>query len=141
MRSGIQTAAGRVSLYRRADVANRIIAAGLVAHADADVGSSGKLLSATHALFGLRNGVLMLYAKPLTFLISDPNTKTSYKWQPAVGVAELATKELASGNLTLRDSKCPMSPMRFNGAQPSGSPKAAAIGSICLCSPGRATCR
>jgi hypothetical protein len=67
----------------------------------ADVGSSGKLLSATHALFGLRNGVLMLYAKPLTFLISDPNTKTAYKWQPAVGVAELATKELASGNLTL----------------------------------------
>jgi hypothetical protein len=65
-----------------------------------EVGGSARLLSATHALFGLRNGVLAPYAKPVAFVLSDPNSKTQYKWQPAVGVAEF-TSELGSGDLTL----------------------------------------
>jgi hypothetical protein len=35
--------------------------------------------------------VLAVYQKPLTFLVSDPATKTVYKWKPAVGVAALST--------------------------------------------------
>jgi len=66
-----------------------------------DVGSSAKLLSATDALFGLRNRVLVPYNKPLTFLISDPKTKTMYKWQPAVGVVELDTRDFGFGDLRL----------------------------------------
>jgi hypothetical protein len=66
-----------------------------------DVGGSARLLSATHALFGLRNGVLAPYAKPVAFVLSDPNSKTQYKWRPAVGVAELTTSKLGSGDLTL----------------------------------------
>jgi hypothetical protein len=66
-----------------------------------DVGSSAKLLSATDVLFGLRNRVMALYGKPLTFLISDPKTKASYKWQPAVGVAALNTSDLGFADLRL----------------------------------------
>jgi hypothetical protein len=66
-----------------------------------DVGSSAKLLSSTDALIGLRNRVLALYRKPLTFLISDPASKTVYKWKPAVGVAALNTREFGFDNLTL----------------------------------------
>jgi hypothetical protein len=66
-----------------------------------NVGSSAKLLSANDALFGLRNRVLVPYQKPLTFLISDPKTKTMYKWQPAVGVVELDTNDFGFGDLRL----------------------------------------
>jgi hypothetical protein len=66
-----------------------------------DVGNSAKLLSSTDALIGLRNRVLALYQKPLTFLVSDPAAKTVYKWKPAVGVAALNTREFGSDNLTL----------------------------------------
>jgi hypothetical protein len=66
-----------------------------------NVGGSAKLLSATDALLGLRNRVLALYAKPLAFLISAPTSKTTYKWQPAVGVAALNTREASFGDVTL----------------------------------------
>jgi hypothetical protein len=66
-----------------------------------DVGSSAKLLTSTDALIGLRNRALALYAKPLTFLVSDPATKTMYKWKPAVGVAALNARELGFDNFTL----------------------------------------
>jgi len=58
-----------------------------------DVGNAAKLLTSTDALIGLRNGALTLYQKPVTFVISDPASKTVYKWKPAVGVAALGTKE------------------------------------------------
>jgi hypothetical protein len=66
-----------------------------------DVGSSAKLLSSTDALIGLRNRALALHAKPLTFLISDPATKTVYKWKPAVGVVALNTRDSGFDNLKL----------------------------------------
>jgi hypothetical protein len=66
-----------------------------------DVGSSAKLLSSTDALLGLRNSVLALYQKPLTFLVSDPATKTVYKWKPAVGVAALNTRDSGFDSLML----------------------------------------
>jgi hypothetical protein len=58
-----------------------------------DVGNAAKLLSSTDALIGLRNGALALYQKPVTFVISDPASKTIYKWKPAVGVAALSARE------------------------------------------------
>jgi hypothetical protein len=66
-----------------------------------DVGNSAKLLTSTDALIGLRNRVLVLYQKPLAFVVSDPATKTVYKWKPAVGVAALNARELSFDNLTL----------------------------------------
>jgi hypothetical protein len=66
-----------------------------------NVGSSAKLLSSADALIGLRNRALALYQKPLTFLVSDPATKTVYKWKPAVGVAALNTSESGFDSLTL----------------------------------------
>jgi hypothetical protein len=66
-----------------------------------DVGNSAKLLSSTDALIGLRNGALALYQKPVTFVISDPASKTIYKWKPAVGVAALGTKELSFEKIRL----------------------------------------
>jgi hypothetical protein len=66
-----------------------------------NVGSSAKLLSSTDALIGLRNRALALYQKSLTFLVSDPVTKTIYKWKPAIGVAALNTSESGFDNLTL----------------------------------------
>jgi hypothetical protein len=66
-----------------------------------DVGSSAKLLTSADALMGLRNGALALYQKPLTFVISDPASKTVYKWKPAVGVATLSTNERGFENLRL----------------------------------------
>ncbi len=67
----------------------------------ADVGSSAKLLSSTDALIGLRNRVLTIYQKPLTFVVSDPKTETVYRWKPAVGVAALNTREPGSDKLKL----------------------------------------
>jgi hypothetical protein len=67
----------------------------------ADVGGSGKLLSSTDALIGLRNRALALYQKSLTFVVSDPKTNAVYKWKPSVGVAALNTKEPTSDNLKL----------------------------------------
>jgi hypothetical protein len=66
-----------------------------------NIGSSAKLLSSTDALIGLRNRVLALYQKPLTFLVSDPATKTVYKWKPAVGIAALNTRESGFDSLKL----------------------------------------
>ena len=66
-----------------------------------DIGASAKLLTSTDALIGLRNGALELYAKPVTFVISDPASKTIYKWKPAVGVAALATKEASFEKIRL----------------------------------------
>ena len=66
-----------------------------------DVGASAKLLTSTDALIGLRNGALELYAKPVTFVISDPASKTIYKWKPAVGVAALGTKEASFEKIRL----------------------------------------
>jgi len=67
----------------------------------ADVGSSGKLLSSTDALIGLRNRALALYQKSLTFVVSDPKTNAVFKWKPSVGVAALNTREPTSDNLKL----------------------------------------
>jgi hypothetical protein len=66
-----------------------------------DVGSSAKLLTSTDALIGLRNGALEIYQKPVTFVISDPASKTIYKWKPTVGVAALGTKEARFEKVTL----------------------------------------
>jgi hypothetical protein len=66
-----------------------------------NIGSSAKLLSSTDALIGLRNRALALYQKPLTFVVSDPATKTVYKWKPAVGVAALNTRDSGFDSLML----------------------------------------
>src|SRR5271165_2021172 len=65
-----------------------------------DVGSTAKLLRSTDALIGLRNRVLALYQKPLAFVVSDPATKTVYKWKPAVGVAALNKRQVGFDLLT-----------------------------------------
>jgi hypothetical protein len=59
-----------------------------------DIGHSGKLLSSTDALLGLRNAAFGIYQKPLTFVVSDVATGTLYKWKPAIGVAALNTSQL-----------------------------------------------
>ena len=66
-----------------------------------NIGNSAALLSSTDTLIGLRNRVLVLYQKPMTFAVSDPTTKTVYKWKPAVGVTALKTRETGSSSLTL----------------------------------------
>ena len=66
-----------------------------------NVGNSAALLGSTDALIGLRNRVLALYQKPMTFAVSDPKTQTVYKWKPAVGVTALKTRETGSSSLTL----------------------------------------
>jgi len=65
------------------------------------IGDSGALLNSTDTLVGLRNRVFKLYAKPLTFAISDPATKTVYKWKPATGVTALQSRDIGSASLTL----------------------------------------
>src|SRR5262249_27225462 len=57
------------------------------------VGDAAVLLTSSDTLIGLRNKALALYQKPITFAVPDPETKTVYKWKPAVGVAVLKTKE------------------------------------------------
>jgi hypothetical protein len=61
-----------------------------------NLGSSAALLSSGDALIGLRNGGLELYRKPLTFAVSDPDTKTVYKWKPFTGVSELKSRAAAT---------------------------------------------
>jgi hypothetical protein len=65
------------------------------------VGDWIDLVSATDALIGLRNDVLTLYPKEVTFAVSDPKTNTVYKWKPAVGVSELTTRETGLESLRL----------------------------------------
>jgi hypothetical protein len=57
--------------------------------------------SSTDTLIGLRNRVLALYQKPVTFAVSDPATQTMYKWKSAVGVTSLKSRETGSASLTL----------------------------------------
>lgn len=66
-----------------------------------NVGNTAVLLSSTDTLIGLRNRVLVLYQKPMTFAVSDPKTQTIYKWKPAVGVTALKTRETGSSILKL----------------------------------------
>lgn len=66
-----------------------------------NVGNAAVLLSSTDTLIGLRNRVLTLYQKPLTFAVSDPATNTVYKWKAAVGVTALKSRETGSKSLVL----------------------------------------
>jgi hypothetical protein len=66
-----------------------------------NVGKAAVLLSSTDTLIGLRNRVLALYQKPVTFAVSDPATQTVYKWKAAVGVTALKSRETNSASLTL----------------------------------------
>lgn len=65
------------------------------------IGESAVLLNSTDTMIGLRNRVLALYRKPLTFAVTDPATRTVYKWRPASGVTVLKTRETGSRSLTL----------------------------------------
>jgi hypothetical protein len=65
------------------------------------IGDAIALLHSTDTLIGLRNGALALYPKAVTFALSDPTTKTVYKWNPAVGVTALASREIRAGSFTL----------------------------------------
>ena len=47
------------------------------------VGDAVTLLHSSDTMIGLRNRALALYQKPLTFAVSDPRTKTVYKWKPS----------------------------------------------------------
>ncbi len=66
-----------------------------------NVGDAVALLHSTDTVIGLRNRALALYQKPLTFVVSDPNTNTVYKWKPAVGVTALTTRDTGLARLTL----------------------------------------
>jgi hypothetical protein len=65
------------------------------------VGNVGALLNSTDALIGLRNRVFVLYPKPLTFAVSDPVSKTVFKWKPAVGVSALTSRDTGLASLTV----------------------------------------
>ncbi len=65
------------------------------------VGNVGTLLTATDALIGLRNRAFALYQKPLTFAISDPVSKTVFKWKPAVGVTSLTSRDTGLASVTV----------------------------------------
>jgi hypothetical protein len=68
------------------------------------IGSLGQvatLLASADVLVGLRNGSLELYRDALTFAVRDPDTSTTYKWQPANGVSELKSREVKATSLTL----------------------------------------
>jgi hypothetical protein len=65
------------------------------------VGKSAALLTSSDAMIGLRNRMLALYQKPLTFAISDPARQTVYKWKPSVGVTSLTTPDTGLTSLTL----------------------------------------
>jgi hypothetical protein len=65
------------------------------------IGESGALLNSTDALIGLRNRVFKLYEKPLAFALSEPDTKTVYKWKPATGVTALQSRDLGAPAFTL----------------------------------------
>ncbi len=65
------------------------------------VGNAVALLHSTDTLIGLRNRVLVLYEKPMTFAVSDPATNSVYKWKPAVGVTAFTTQQTDWARLTL----------------------------------------
>jgi hypothetical protein len=65
------------------------------------VGDSGVLLTSTDTLIGLRNRALVLYEKPIAFAVSDPTSKTVYKWNPATGVTALKSRQTDQASLTL----------------------------------------
>jgi hypothetical protein len=65
------------------------------------IGKSAALLTSSDAMIGLRNRMLALYQKPLTFAISDPATKTVHKWNPSVGVTSLTKPDTGLSSLTL----------------------------------------
>ncbi len=71
------------------------------------IGESAVLLNSTDTLIGLRNDVLAIYRKPLTFAVSDPATQTTYKWRPAVGRdrAEDARDRLDQPDARIRDPR------------------------------------
>jgi hypothetical protein len=74
---------------------------GWVPNPISDVGTAGTLLNSGDAMIALRNGVMVLYQKPLAFAISDPASDTVYKWKPASGVTSLKTKEVNGGGFKL----------------------------------------
>src|SRR5262245_19458150 len=65
------------------------------------VGNSAVLLTASDTLKGLRDRAFVLYEKPIAFAISDPTTKTVYKWKPATGVTALKTSQTDQASLML----------------------------------------
>jgi hypothetical protein len=65
------------------------------------LGKSAALLNSTDTLIGLRNRVLALYTKPLTFAVSDPASNTVFRWKPSVGVTSLKTQNAGWSSLTL----------------------------------------
>jgi hypothetical protein len=65
------------------------------------IGASAVLISSRDAIIGLRNGVLALYRKPITFAVKDTTTQTIYKWKPAAGVSELKSSESGLASPTL----------------------------------------
>ena len=65
------------------------------------IGSAAALLTSADAMIGLRNKMLALYQKPLTFAISDPATQTVFKWKPAIGVSSLTKPDTGLASLTL----------------------------------------
>lgn len=64
-----------------------------------NVGGAAALLHSSDTMIGLRNNALALYPKPVAFVLSDPSTKTVYRWKPAVGVTTLTMSQ--AGDLTL----------------------------------------
>jgi hypothetical protein len=66
-----------------------------------NVGKSAALLTSSDVMIGLRNRMLALYPKPLTFVISDPATKAVQKWNPSVGVTSLTAADAGWTSLTL----------------------------------------
>jgi len=75
--------------------------AGWTPNAIGTIGDAATLLHSSDAVIGLRNRALALYKKPLTFMVADPQTKTVYKWKPAVGVTALTTPDTGLSHLTL----------------------------------------
>ena len=85
----------------RAGHAERRAGAGLAAGYDWKYRHLGCAAGVRGCAGGLRNGALELYRQPVTFAVTDPDTKTVYKWKPAVGVAELKSREITASSLTL----------------------------------------
>jgi hypothetical protein len=65
------------------------------------VGDAVLLLSSSDAMIGLRNRALALYQRPLSFAVSDPESGTTYRWKPAVGVTALKARDTGWSSLKL----------------------------------------
>jgi hypothetical protein len=65
------------------------------------IGDGIALLHSTDTLIGLRNGALALYPKAGDVRAIRPDHQTVYKWNPAVGVTALASREIDAGSFTL----------------------------------------